>query len=52
MELEFRDSHGHLHSEYPDEWVDVLAEHMPSHNVRKASLTGVGLLSDHEDEDD
>jgi len=49
--LEFWDSHGHLHSEYPDEWVDTLAERMPTCNVRKASLTGIGLLSDHEDED-
>ena len=50
-DLEFWDSHGHLHSEYPDEWVDTLARLMPTCNVRKASLTGVGLLSDHEDED-
>lgn len=51
MELEFWDSHGHLHSEYPDEWVDVTAERMRLENVRKASLTGVGLLSEHEDQD-
>ena len=51
MKLEFWDSHGHLHSEFADEWVDVIAQRMASQNVRKASLTGVGLLSDHEDTD-
>ena len=50
-EIEFWDSHGHLHSEYPEEWVDTLVERMATQNVRKASLTGVGLLSDHEDTD-
>ncbi|MEW6355106.1 MAG: amidohydrolase family protein [Planctomycetota bacterium] len=50
-DLAFLDSHGHLHSEYADEWVDTLAARMPTCNVRKASLTGVGLVSDHEDED-
>ena len=49
--LEFWDSHGHLHSEFAADWVDVLAERMATRNVRKASLTGVGLLSDHEDTD-
>ena len=49
--LTFWDSHGHLHSEFPDEWVDVLVQRMARQNVQKASLTGVGLLSDHEDTD-
>jgi Tat protein secretion system quality control protein TatD with DNase activity len=49
--LEFADSHGHVNTEFAAEWVDVLAARMGSENVTKASLTGVGLLSDHEDTD-
>jgi Tat protein secretion system quality control protein TatD with DNase activity len=49
--LEFWDSHGHLNSQFPAEWVDALAERMHAENVTKASLTGVGMLSDHEDTD-
>ena len=49
--LEFWDSHGHLNCQFPAEWVDALAERMRAENVTKASLTGVGLLSDHEDTD-
>jgi len=49
--LEFWDSHGHVNTEFAQEWIDVLAERMRAENVTKGSLTGVGLLSDHEDTD-
>ena len=49
--LEFWDSHGHVNTEFAEDWVAVLAERMRAENVTKASLTGVGLLSDHEDTD-
>jgi Tat protein secretion system quality control protein TatD with DNase activity len=49
-DLEFGDSHGHLCSERPDEWADVLARNMAQNRVRKATLCGAGLFTPDQDD--
>jgi Tat protein secretion system quality control protein TatD with DNase activity len=49
-ELEFGDTHGHLCSDRADEWADALARNMAANRVRKAVLTGAGLLTPDQDE--
>ncbi len=43
------DSHGHLMSEAPDDWIARMVEAMDRRQVRGAALSGIALRSEHED---